>query len=349
MFDSVVRVSLAVAALVLLVVTGCGGVQNEPNLAKAIERTEATGSSAFALTVVQVTGGGSEEVHCEGEADYAAERMRMSCGGGAEFVAVGDVYYARGWFSAQLGLPPDPEWVRVPIEEDEGSPNDIAPGALLGKLRAASLDTERLAEEDVRGEETVRYRMTVSCDDADLTCPGETTEVDVWIDGDGLVRRAALEDDGADITAEFFDFGIAVEVAEPPADQIGDLANPSFEACSGGGTPVTDARLRRALRAHGLEVDDDDGRCFTGVAAQIAAVLESMPNDPADSGGVLCYVYRAADRDAPAAVEDTSGFGVAGLRLRNVVCSAFGGDPSGGAAIQRLRDALDEIARWLRP
>jgi hypothetical protein len=218
---------------------------------------------------------------------------------------------------------------------------------MLAKLRSASLETERLGSEDVRGEDAVHYRMTVNCNEADLGCPSETTDVDVWIDDDGLVRRASFADDGADITAEFFDFGIPVEVEEPAAAQVVDLDNPTLEPCPGGGTPISEARLRQALRGQGFEVADEGGQCFLGVVAHMAAFVGS-PNDPDAGSVVLCYVYGSADRDAPVGVEETSRVGVVALRLRNVHCSTLGSDQSSRAVISRLATALDELAHTLQ-
>jgi hypothetical protein len=88
-------------------------------------------------------------------------------------------------------------WARVPEAGRGDRPDDFAPSTVLKTLRAASIETERLRQEDVRGEPTVRYRLTVSCEQADLVWPGETTTtVDVWVYVDGLVRRIAMHSEG---------------------------------------------------------------------------------------------------------------------------------------------------------
>jgi hypothetical protein len=57
--------------------------------------------------------------------------------------------------------------------------------------------------------------------------------VDVWVDGDGLVRRVALElDAGAagsvpvatTMTMDLYDYGTPVDVALPVASEVSDLA-----------------------------------------------------------------------------------------------------------------------------
>ena len=145
------------------------------------------------------------------------------------------------------------------------------------------------------------------------------------------------------MTAEFFDFGRRVEVESPPESQVADLDEPAFKACPGGGSPISDMRLRRALREQGFEVEDDDGeRCFLGVAGTVAGILRSSA-DAADAGVVICYVY-AADPGAPARVEQSSSSGIVGFRLRNVGCSTLE-SRSEAPAVVRLRAALEEFER----
>ena len=57
--------------------------------------------------------------------------------------------------------------------------------------------------------------------------------VEVWIDGDNLVRRMRQSFEGAQMdagvqvdmttTTELYDFGTTVNVEEPPADQVVDF------------------------------------------------------------------------------------------------------------------------------
>jgi hypothetical protein len=335
------RLLLAVA-LVALFASGCGGADRDPNLAEAVEKTETTGSSSFALYVLDADfAGGRRAFECRGIADYAAKRMRLECGDDGEFVAIENVYYVSGW-SAGFGVPPGKPWIRIPIEEDD-SPHDFAPATLLAKVRAANVETKRLGEEEVRGERTIHYRMTVTCTAADLDCPGETTDVEVWIDGDGLVRRVTMQDGTADVTAEFFDFGRSIDIASPPDSQVADIDNPPVDRCPGGGRPISDAQLQGALRAHDLEVPDgDDGECYSGVAAKVFAFV-----DGAHPSVVACYVF-ADDTGGPTRIAEESRGGLIGLQLRNVACSTYE-KSSATPAVVRLRAALADLEPAVRP
>ena len=335
------RLLLAVTVVALLAF-GCGGVDRDPNLAEAVEKTQATGSSSFALHVLDTDfAGGRRAFECEGTADYAAKRMRLECGEDGEFVAIENVYYASGW-SAGFGVPPGKPWIRIPIDDDD-SPHDFAPATLLAKLRAASVETKRLGEEEVRGDEAIHYRMTVTCSAADLDCPGETTDVEVWIDGDGLVRRVTMQDGAADVRAEFFDFGRSVDIASPPSSQVAEIDNTPVGRCPGGGGPVSDAQLQDALAAHDFEVTDgNDGECYSGVAATVFAFV-----DGADPSVVACHVF-ADDTGGPTRVEEDSRRGLIGLQLRNVACSTYE-KSSATPAVVRLRAALADLEAVVRP
>ena len=85
---------LALVALTL-VSSGCGPAEKDPNLAEAIDQTEATGSS---LIAVEATGSDGE-ITCVGAADYEHRRLRLACdsaAGGYAMVAIGDTTYMRG-------------------------------------------------------------------------------------------------------------------------------------------------------------------------------------------------------------------------------------------------------------
>ena len=92
------RLLLAVAALV--VVVGCGGVENEPNLAAAIEKTEAAGSSLFEVAATETEDGRTIEIVCTGRPTTSALASQMSCDygrdGALEAIVVDEATYMRG-------------------------------------------------------------------------------------------------------------------------------------------------------------------------------------------------------------------------------------------------------------
>lgn len=130
------------------------------------------------------------------------------------------------------------------------------PAQLMQFLRGASDDIEELGKEEVRGVETTHYRAKVDLEEAaeqgaeigelsdemreqlqaeiermKAQTGLETLPVEVWVDEENLVRRMQMavsfavegEQVGMDMTMDFFDFGVDVRVARPPADQTIDI------------------------------------------------------------------------------------------------------------------------------
>jgi hypothetical protein len=131
------------------------------------------------------------------------------------------------------------------------------PAQLLQFLRGTSDDIEELGRESVRGVETTHYRATVDLDEAAERGADvgefsdemreqleaeiervkrqtglETLPVDVWVDEDDLVRRLRMnftfpvdgEQAGMDMKVDYFDFGVEVRAAPPPAAETVDVA-----------------------------------------------------------------------------------------------------------------------------
>jgi hypothetical protein len=127
------------------------------------------------------------------------------------------------------------------------------PSQTLDYLRGAADDVTNVGTEDVRGTTTTHYRAVVDLNKAAKLSPaasdaikstikllGSATQpVDVWVDGEGRVRRmqytvdlsktkAASSVPGAagtvTFTLEVFDFGAPVQATVPAADQIVDLS-----------------------------------------------------------------------------------------------------------------------------
>ena len=167
-----------------------------------------------------------------------------------EMVADGTVMYMRsGLFHS---LPDGKEWVKVDYSAALGLDGPVPGGGdvkgELGLLEGAGGEAQKLGREDVRGVATTRYRSTIEPsalaqrireaggeDAADrIEKEGSPTEVEAWIDGDGLVRRMRIvmvqpQDEGEDVTmhmrSEFFDFGLETEIEPPDSDEVFDATS----------------------------------------------------------------------------------------------------------------------------
>jgi hypothetical protein len=121
------------------------------------------------------------------------------------------------------------------------------PRQALAYLDAVSGKVDEVGEEEVRGAETTRYRMTVDLEKVAERSSAQREDIrraieqsgvrelptEVWVDDEGLVRRMRLtyEDmqfapgqrGDMELTMELFDFGVEVDVEPPPANQVVDV------------------------------------------------------------------------------------------------------------------------------
>jgi hypothetical protein len=134
---------------------------------------------------------------------------------------------------------------------DIGAQMTGAPLDALAYLKAVSGDVQVVGPDMVRGEPTTRYRGEVDPQKAAAQLPaalrpeadraagkvGQNLPADLWIDGEGRLRKLVLTADlakvdgvpatvasgAAVVTVELWDFGTPVEVTAPPADQVVDV------------------------------------------------------------------------------------------------------------------------------
>lgn len=150
------------------------------------------------------------------------------------------------------GLPQGKTWMRVDLNDvggglaagDPFSSSD--PTAYADFLRGVSGDVETVGQEDIRGHATTHYRAEVDLGKALEQLPkeqqdlaGEQLEafkdqfgvgsmpIDVWIDNDGLIWRESFvmelgESGRMTMSFDVLEYGVPVEVEEPPAGEVID-------------------------------------------------------------------------------------------------------------------------------
>jgi hypothetical protein len=177
----------------VLLAAGCGAESTERGddvLSRAIERTEEQRTVRGLSVTDWVDDGKPLQTACTQELDVAADRARIACSGvtiGAvdglrqDVLVVGDRTYMRLESMKWTVLP------RLP-ETESGA---LGPGGLLEAARDAAMRVERLGSEAVRGLETRRYRVHIRQDTEDFE---GSLWVDVWIDGENLLRRMRFEE-----------------------------------------------------------------------------------------------------------------------------------------------------------
>jgi hypothetical protein len=269
----VVRRLLSLPFLALVLVAGCGGDEFSPEAAVADAATKTTDAGSYrAEFSIAMEGLTPEPVTMTGEGLFDAKKQlgRMTfdmselgkAAGGpdlgeAEMIFERFVVYMRFPFLQRL-QPNLKPWIRFDLEklgEQQGVDlaglqqlNQSDPSQALAYLKAASGGVEKVGEEEVRGVETTHYRMTVDLRKVAKQIPEQKANVErvietsgiekipteVWVDGDGLVRRMKLHYENMQLAAgqkgdmtmtmELFDFGVPVDVELPPAGQVMDLS-----------------------------------------------------------------------------------------------------------------------------
>ncbi|MEX1178894.1 MAG: hypothetical protein WEB09_10565 [Nitriliruptor sp.] len=259
------HLAVLVAALVVGL-TGCGGPDAQALLDGANEALEAAGTSKFEMTV-EAAGDPTGRFSAEGAQDLATGALRMEIDLGdtsssTETLLLGDEMFARSPLFA-IFTGDESTWVRVDLAataEAEGLDAETllggqtGPAALLGQLEGASGDLEELGSEEVRGVETTHLRVTIDTGAAIEQADPQIREqlrtyseasglpdsypMELWIDGDGLVRRIRTLLDVPDAqagdseaggvtqqtTLELFDFGVQVDLDRPLPEQTVELS-----------------------------------------------------------------------------------------------------------------------------
>ena len=281
----------AVGALVVgLVLVACGSSPPGATLmAGAASKTIAakTANVSMDIKVTRTQAGAAPlEVHADGSFDFGAHRGSLHFGlAGQTFDEVLDgatIYVhapqlaaalgGKAWLKADLNAIGQASGVGDLGELVGGQSGD--PSAGLQFVRGATGAVTEVGHDAIRGVDTTHYRATVDPAKAVAHAPADrqaelrrlfaksgisSVPVDIWVDGDRLVRRvhmtineAGPPAEGVDLTLEFYDFGTAVSVAPPPPDQVTDIGQMAVQLKSGQGTGTASAATD-ALRARLLQ------------------------------------------------------------------------------------------------
>lgn len=252
------RRCLLVLLLATIAVAGACGDKEDPNVAftellvAAPTKTLAENSSKVVVAVA-VAGTTTSSYSANGEFDFKKGLGRFSLDLSKLGLKGGDglseVLFSGDSAFMQLG---EKEWLKVDLASLGPSSGINPPTAPLYYLRGATGPVRKVATETVRGDTATRYAMTVDLDRSIADAPSGvkddirqtirqlgTSELatEAWIDGQGRLRRLSYVIDlstlarGSDSSAigglkavyEFYDFGVAIDVTEPPASEVTEL------------------------------------------------------------------------------------------------------------------------------
>jgi len=258
---------ILLALVFALLASACGG--SEPTaeqvppgaIVLAASKTNEAGTYKADITGAMDIAGQSVDMSGTGEFDGAQQRGHMSYAMSLngqdwdmEMVFAYPAIYMQ--FPPELGpLPGGKTWVKMDLEKlgqqagfdfdqmMQAGQSDPSQG--LDFLRGAT-DVQAVGDEDVRGVATTHYTGVVDLRSLGTKYPEmkpsiyqlieqsgiSRVPVEVWIDGDGFVRRMkqTLGGNGSGLqtnmtmTTDLYDFGTDVFVKEPPADDVVDFS-----------------------------------------------------------------------------------------------------------------------------
>jgi hypothetical protein len=228
---------------------------------QAAAKTKAAKSARISFTG-ELTGGPASGT-ISGDGAFAGRQGRLSMdlsglGGGQvtgrmDLVFDGLLFYIKFPPALSQRLPAGKTWVKFDLAklgERQGIDFEELlqlggsdPRQSLDLMRAASPDFAAVGDEEVRGVETTHYRGTVDLERLAERLSGKAGQsyrriieltgqssvpVEVWIGEDGLTRRLRYEQKlgtgtAMELTEEFYDFGVEVDVSPPPATEVVDL------------------------------------------------------------------------------------------------------------------------------
>jgi hypothetical protein len=254
---------VALAAALAMVAGACGGGDDEGGVldtfASAVEATNAaeTVRTRFTISFDDVPGVPPGGIVTDGVSTMDGTRGEgtfSQFGEELDFLIVDEAYYY-----AFPDLPEGKSWVRITFEElkaqsglDVSAAAQQSPTDALSVLQASGEVTE-VGDEDLDGVATTRYRGRIDIASANEETGfaseelveqmrglmGDSYDMDVWIDGEGLVRKmqwsvdlsespdppVGMPDEGfIRYEMELFDFDQPLDVEAPPESEVASLA-----------------------------------------------------------------------------------------------------------------------------
>ena len=185
----------------------------------------------------------------DGQMDF---RVRTAAASMTDFVlrTVNGVVYVRlpATVARRLGTPPGVRWLWIATSSIGTAPSAIPgagegdPNQLLASLERVSNNVTTVGTDQVRGVTSTHYHALVdfekaidkakvpaglrkSLNDAFAKASpnARSVPVDVWVDGNGLVRRVTVRIGANAVTVDYFDFGVPVNLEAPPDNSVAPL------------------------------------------------------------------------------------------------------------------------------
>jgi hypothetical protein len=225
-----VLAGLVIAIVVFALAQGGDEVSLNPIAQAAVRTEESPGARILLRATAQKSGSGLIEMSGQGVYNGQTGRSETTITahgptGDMKLQAVASrthMYFKSEAFRSEL--PGNDKWMGLDLGEgaqsDAALSSDSDPSSQLDLLKGVSDEFETLGKETIRGVKTTRYRSTLKTG----------LEVETWIDGKGLVRRARIKGNPSDptsvtMTVDFYDFGISPDIKLPDPDTVFDATH----------------------------------------------------------------------------------------------------------------------------
>ena len=237
---------------------GSGGALSLDPVASAATKTQQAGTYAFEFSADITAGGHKLSFSGSGMSDTANGAAQMTFdfsglpaemtknGSTAEAIMVDKHMYMKMPFLAGQ-LPSGKQWLELDLGKALEA-SGVNPSSSLGQTDPqqwlqqllASGDTQTLGTDTVQGEQMTHYRTQIDPANASQIPAGQRAAVkqalqqlgmskipvDVWVDGQGLLRRMSLSFELATMSMtmrmDLSQFGTPVSITAPPSDQVFD-------------------------------------------------------------------------------------------------------------------------------
>lgn len=249
--------ALASLAILALPAAGCGGGGSSAteDVTRAAMKTARAGSleADFRISGQGLEGSGSG-VFNTGEHSSGQLSMKVTANGREipiDTIITGDVFYMRSPVFARSGVTGGKQWIKLDLAKlarqrglELGGLLDASPtpANALAYLQGVG-EVDELGSESVAGTKATHYHVTVdirrAADRADererkvlrrvISEAGiETLPLDVWIDGNGYIRKVSYAEhqgrqQAAQVTMVLHDFGARTTIKPPPGASVIDL------------------------------------------------------------------------------------------------------------------------------
>jgi hypothetical protein len=224
------RRALALVPIALLV-AGCG---SEPSaFDKSGEQLKDAGSSRIEWKVEQAEPKWPFSA-AVGSIDYVHNRGELIVGLKSEAspktelrtLFIGRVSYMGAPYRGKVLWQKSTEKEATGVDRLEPGTGGSRPDEVLDLLIKSSDKVESLGNDEIRGVSAEHYRAHIDekvIGESRILYPPGGLVIDAWIDDEGLLRRIRIPFGGDKDPVEvidLYDFGVAVEVEAPPADQV---------------------------------------------------------------------------------------------------------------------------------